>query len=84
MITNNIAGETDVATSSFENRSLTLPPATLRNAEPQSPVMNRNISIITLIFYEQESSTKESNYAPIFGAKATAQENVNNSEKDAR
>lgn len=34
---------TYVATFSFSNKSLTLPPATLRNAELQHPVIKRNI-----------------------------------------
>jgi hypothetical protein len=35
--------KTHVPTFAFENISLTLPPATLRNAEPQKPETYRNV-----------------------------------------
>lgn len=38
------------ATVAFENMSLTLPPATDRNADPQNPVMNRKIRYTSIHF----------------------------------
>lgn len=41
-------GNTHFATVASENRSLTLPPATLRKAAPQKPITNRNIKYTSI------------------------------------
>ena len=77
--------ETHFATVALENISLTLPPATERNADPQKPVMNRNTKStpaahVPSIYYPPSNNQKV--YVPMSGANAIGHENKKNNRYD--
>lgn len=78
------AGNSHFATVALENKSLTLPPATLRNAEPQNPVTNRNTRKTAVSHSEDSHKERQAIYSPILGAKATGHENIKNRAYETR
>ena len=82
------SGETlaHVATVSFGNKSLTLPPATLKNAELTNPPKNRKIRKTARIIVSHVTGKIVGAEIPIpmFGAKATGNESTKNIEYDTQ
>lgn len=74
------------ATLSLGNRSLTLPPATLRKVDPKKPVRNRKIKKTAEkgALLRPSHELYDQGSVPISGANATGHDNAKNMPNDTR